>query len=167
MEKTLYYISRGKIHQAKYWTIFMGNHDVEVLRKFPGEDKRPIKSSVNLTMLSNGYIEGYGYTDKGKIVCRADYAIVTGSDTAKVHLDSLEYVCNGGTYMQLNSAKAGPAFIDVEGYPVEPRKMVLQLYKMENVYGEEALKSKDEIVISAFAYTKEGINKAMQYMLNE
>lgn len=165
--KTLYYISAGRIQSCTYWSLYLGNFDVMLDRKFPGEPEQPLKASVNLSITSNGYVEGSGYSSKGAVKCRAEFALCEGADTLPALLDSLDYVCNAGGALKLLNGKSGSAVVDVEGFAVLPRKMQLNVYTMQKVYGEEALKPSAELTISAFSFTKEGIARALEQMKSQ
>lgn len=162
LEKTVYYISNGSIGSCKYWTLHLGTHDVKLQRKFPGEDMGPVDARVNLSLVSSGYVEGNGYGDKGKVQCRADLAVKVNGVAEPVPVDSIDYVFDSGRQIKLLNGKRGAMVISVEGFPVTAPHLQLWTFNMGKVYGEEVLKKSNDIMISAFSFSKEGIARAQK-----
>lgn len=162
LEKTLYYVSDGAVRSAKYWTMHLGNHDVKLTRRYPGEDERPIDATVNLSMVSSGYVEGNGYGERGVVQARAQVALLADDEVTGVAVDSVDYVAGGGEVLRLLNGRTGRMGVSVEGFPVEPRRLQLWIYQMGHEYGEDILRKTDDIDISAFSFTKEGIARAQK-----
>ena len=69
LQKKIFYLSSdNKQGQAVYWVIYLGNFDCKLTRKFPGESPRSIDASMNF-QYNSVYIEGNGYSAKGKVDC--------------------------------------------------------------------------------------------------
>ena len=123
LEKSIYFVNpeSGKTDSCKYWKIYIGTFQaVTLVRKFPGEDSLPVNSDLNLTILSSGYIEGYGYTRKGRVDCMASFVIDTGTGAIKLPVDSIEFVAAGGEKVKprsLLSFGAAPRQGTVPGMP--------------------------------------------------
>jgi hypothetical protein len=114
-------------------------------------------------MLSSGYIEGNGYSEKGRITAKGK--LVTGSDSAATRplmLDSLDYVYANGAKVKPISAGEGGLFIDVDGVKLELKGLQLRIYNLVNEYGADVLKNPTEKTITAFSFTKEGAQRALK-----
>jgi hypothetical protein len=161
LEKTLYYVSQGKIGQCKYWSLHLGRHDVVLRRKFPGEDTIDLQASMNLALISSGYISGNGYSAKGKVDCLTGFFFADEDTSFSLPLDSIEYAYQNLNMVKTNRGAVGYLRVDVEGKLVRPKSLLLTIYKMVDHYGEKVLRKSADINISAFAHTKEGIRKAL------
>ncbi len=166
LEKSIYFVNpaTGKIDSTKYWKIFIGTYPaITLVRKFPGEDSLPVNSDINLTVLSSGYIEGYGYTRKGKVDCMAIFVIDTGGGAVKLPVDSIEYMYAGGAKVKPRGMKACDAAIDVEGNKVPGvKKMLLTKYKLVVDADERNLKPLGDMDIELFAFSKKGLAEAQK-----
>jgi hypothetical protein len=133
------------------------------VRKFPGEDSLPVNSDINLTVLSSGYIEGYGYTRKGRVDCMATFVIDTGSGAIKLSVDSIEYMYAGGAKVKPRGMKACDAAIDVEGNKVPGvKKLLLTKYKLVVDADERNLKPLGDVDIELFAFSKTALAAAQK-----
>lgn len=164
LEKKIQYInSDGKVGQARFWVIFLGNFDVKLTKKFPGEAEQQIDASVNYQLISSGYIEGNGYCAKGKIDSKPAIVISNANGERKVDLDSVDYIYDFGAKVALLNGETGDFFMDVDGTKLAAKKFLMREYTLTNYYGEEILKEgSTEIPLSAFSLTKEGIARAQK-----
>lgn len=164
LEKKIQYISAdGKVGQARFWVVFLGNYDVKLTKKFPGEGEQQIDASVNFQIISSGYIEGNGYSAKGKIDHKPPMVMSNVNGDKKIDLDSIDYVYDYGAKVTLLNGETGDFFIDIDGTKLAAKKFLMREYKLTNYYGEEILKEgSTEIPLSAFALTKEGIVRAQK-----
>lgn len=164
LEKKIQYInSNGKIGQARFWVVFLGNFEVKLTKKFPGEGEQQIDASVNYQIISSGYIEGNGYCAKGKIDHKPAMVISNANGEKKIDLDSIDYIYDFGAKVTLLNGETGDFFMDVDGTKLSPKKFLMREYTLTNYYGEEILKEgSTEIPLSALALTKEGIARAQK-----
>jgi hypothetical protein len=160
LPKPLFYVAGTTVGEVKFWAMYLGNHEINLVRKFPGEDQKPIKTSMNLSLVSSGYVEGNGYSSKGKIGCSASLMIGPASAARKITLDSIDYVYDYGAKVKLRSGEVGDLLVDAEGELVTPKAPSLRLYEMTKQYGEEILTEGKEIPIVGFAFSKEAAQKA-------
>jgi hypothetical protein len=164
LEKTIYFVNptTNKIDSAKYWKIFVGSYPATLQRKFPGEETATINTDLNLTILSSGYAEGYGYSKKGRIDCEA--TLMTDSATSqKVSFDSIEYVYNGGSDVKTKNKPASGMYLDVEGNKVMlTRGLALTKYRLVVVEEDRNLKPDGDVNISFFAFSKSAISAAQK-----
>jgi hypothetical protein len=164
MEKKLLYVADGKISEAKFWRIHMGSFDCTLSRKVPGEGIQPLKATMNLALLSSGYIEGSGYTEKlGRIECMAYFALNNNGTITKLDVDSIEYVVrdNGIKAKRINGEE-GDLIINIEsGDQVTPKVLEMKYF---NYYNKEegTLREPKDVVITGFAYSKEAVQKVLQ-----
>ncbi|HMD67526.1 MAG TPA: hypothetical protein VKF42_01520 [Chitinivibrionales bacterium] len=158
LEKSIYFVNpqSGKIDSTKYWKIYIGKYpSITLVRKFPGEDSLPVNADINLTVLSSGYIEGYGYTRKGRVDCMASFMIDTGTGAIKLPVDSIEYLFAGGTMAKPRGMKVCSVNIDVEGNNVQGvREMLLTKYKLVVDADERNLKPLGDANVELFGFSK-------------
>lgn len=148
---------------AKFWVIYLGNFDCKLNRKFPGEPEQRIDASMNLQYLSSGYIEGNGYSAKGKVDCLPTMWISNENGERMISSDSIDFVYDYGRKVQLLNGENGAFIINVEGDKKESKKFLMREYKMQMYYGEEILKEgSEETPLAAFAYSKEGLARAQK-----
>jgi hypothetical protein len=164
LEKKIQYVdNQGKIGQARFWVIFLGNYDVTLSKKFPGEPQQNIDASINFQIISSGYIEGNGYCAKGKIDETPAMVISTANGDRKIDLDSIDYIYDYGAKVALLSGEKGDFYMDIQGNKKMPKKFLMREYKLTNYFGEEILKEgSTEIPLAAFSLTKEGITRAQK-----
>lgn len=162
LEKRIHYLtSDGKPGQARFWAIYLGNHDCTLTRKRPGETEKQIVASMNLQLLSSGYIEGNGYGETGKVQSLPTMHIKIGEAEDQISIDSIEYIYDFGRKVHLNSGRDGDLIINVEGDKKMARKFLMREYKLTKLYGEEILKEgSEETALSAISFSKTGIAKA-------
>ncbi|MFP4013321.1 MAG: hypothetical protein ACLFVQ_04495 [Chitinispirillaceae bacterium] len=169
IEKKIWYVGLDKkVHQARFWTIHLGRHDIKLTREFPGEGQLEIDASLNFQLLSSGYIEGSGYSSRGKVSSLPGMLMKDGEGEYKIDLDSIDYVYDFGTKVVLKNGKRGDFFINAEGTPVPPKKLMMMEFKLTEYYGEEILKQgSDDRPIMAFSFTKKGAMQAAKEAVSE
>jgi len=168
LEKKLYYLHQGAIESISYWAIYFGDYELTLSRKFPGEEEKPIDVSVNFSFLSTGFIEGRGYSDKGKIDCSAEFMIRTSAGDSIIQNDDIAYVYDYGRKVCLKDGAVGEFFLNVEEtVSVQPKKMILRRYKFYEQYGQKMLgedRERTDLPLGGFSFTKEGITQAKKMM---
>jgi hypothetical protein len=165
LQKTLYFDNpqTGKIDSAKYWKIYTGNYSATLERKFPGEDSMPVNTELNITLLSSGYLEGYGYTRKGRVDCMAWFMLDNKGAVLKLSLDSIDFIIENGALVKPRSGQLAGLFVDVEGNKVLlTKRMTLTRYKLLTDYEERNLKPDGEFVINYFAFSKPALAAAQK-----
>jgi hypothetical protein len=166
LEKSIYFVNptSGKTDSAKYWKIYIGTFQaVTLVRKFPGEDSLPVNSDLNLTVLSSGYIEGYGYTRKGRVDCMASFVVDTGAGAIKLPVDSIEYVVGLGAKAKARNIRLCDLALDVEGNKLPGiRKLLLTKYKLVLDADERNLKPLGDVDITLFAFSKAALAAAVK-----
>jgi hypothetical protein len=166
LEKSIYWINpdNGKIDSTKYWKMFIGKYEsVTLVRKFPGEDSLPVNADINLMVLSSGYIEGSGYTAKGRVDCSAIFVIDTGAGAIKLPVDSIEYMYAGGAKVKPRGGKVYDCAIDIEGNKAPGiKKMLLTKYKLVVDVDERNLKPQGDMNITFFSFSKSALAAAQK-----
>ncbi len=159
LEKKMYYLNNtNKTGQARFWVVYLGNHDVKLTRNIPGEGDVTVDASVNLQLLSSGYVEGNGYGAKGKVDCLPTMMINNGKEEKRIVLDSVDYLYDFGRKVRLLSGETGDLFLDVEGNKVVAKKFLLREYKLTEYYGEQILKEgSQETPIMGISLTQDGM----------
>jgi hypothetical protein len=162
LEKKMYYINNaGKSGEARFWTIFLGNFDCKLSRKAPGEAEKEIVASMNLQLLSSGYVEGNGYGVSGKVQSLPLMEIKTAAGERKISIDSIMCIFDFGAKVMLVSGEVGDFVINVEGDRKVANRFLMREFKLTNYFGEEILKEgSEETPLSALAFSKEGLAKA-------
>ncbi len=164
LEKKIFYVNNvNKTGVAKFWVIYLGGFDVNLTRKIPGEGDVPVQATVNLQLISSGYVEGNGYGTKGKIDCLPTLLFVNNGEERRVVLDSIDYIYDFGRKVQLKTGETGDLVLDIEGNKVTSKKFIMREYKLTNYYGEEILKEgSQETAIVAIALSQDGLAKAQK-----
>ncbi len=162
LEKKIHYLSNtGKQGEARFWSIFLGNHDCNLTRKSPGQPEKQIVASVNLQFLSSGYIEGNGYGVSGKVQSLPTMELKTAEGDRKISVEDIDFIYDYGTKVQLVSGETGDFIINVEGDRKMAKKLLMREFKLTQYFGEEILKEgAEETPLSAFAFSKEGLARA-------
>ncbi len=162
LERKLYYIDgSGKTGEARFWSIYLGSHDCRIIRKTPGQQDKEIKATMNLQFLSSGYIEGNGYGPGGKVQSLPTMEIRDANGERKIDIDSIDFIYDYGSKIQLKSGARGDFIINVEGDKKIANRFLIREFKLTMYYGEEILKEgADETSLKAIAFSKEGLARA-------
>jgi len=164
LEKSIYFINptTSKIDSSKYWKIFLGNYPASLQRKFPGEEMQTVNTDVNLTLMSSGYVEGYGMTKKGRVDCEATLW-ADSAGTHKVSFDSIEYVYAGGQKVKTKNSQPTDLWLDVEGAKLLIYKgLSLTKYRLVIVDEDRNLKPAGDANITFFSFSKPALAAAQK-----
>lgn len=164
LEKKIFFINQaGKTDSSVYWKIFLGSYPGSLLRKFPGEDSMRISTDLNLTLLSSGYIEGYGYIKKGRVDCQGTFATDNANAVKSVATDSMEYMINNATQAKLRNQPLIKVFVEFEGNKITLTKpLTLTKYRLVVVDEERNLKPMGDVPIAFFAFSKAALLAAQK-----
>jgi len=162
MEKKISYITNtGKTGEARFWAIYLGNFDCKLMRKSPGQPEKEIVASVNLQLLSSGYVEGNGFGVSGKVQSLPTMELRNETGERKINIDSIAFIYDYGSKVQLVTGEKGDFVINVEGDKKVAKKFLMREYKLTNYYGEEILKEgSEETPLSAIAFSKQALVEA-------
>ncbi len=168
LEKKMHYITAAdkQVDTVSYWAMYLGNYEVTIERKFPGKPKEPVDASFNFNLLSNGYIEGKGYCEEGKIQAEADFKVVVDSANQRTFSpEEILYVYDYGRKVKLSDGTMGNLYIAFDGVKEIIKKLQLRIYRFQKQYGEEMLKEDHDdtdIILYGFSFSEQGINKAIK-----
>jgi hypothetical protein len=156
LEKKIFFLNQaGKADSSVYWKIFLGSYQATLERKFPGEDTMPVNTDLNLTLLSSGYIEGYGYTRKGRVDCMGMFMTDSSGTIQKVPTDSMEFMIHEATQAKIKGKSMVKVFVDLEGTKITLSKpLTLTKYKLVVVDEERNLKPAGDEAVTFFAFSK-------------
>lgn len=160
LEKEVHYLSQGSIKDVSYWALYFGDYDCSLIRKYPGEDSLPVATTLNLSLLSNGYIEARGYSAKGKMDADVKLAIQKDDKVTTVSMGEIDCIYDYGTRIRLKNGTEGDFMVDIEQNPFPAKKLQLRRYYFEDVYGEKVLKEENPdktLIVRAVAFTPEGV----------
>jgi hypothetical protein len=162
LEKKVQYITNtGATGQDRFWSVFLGNHDCNLVRKAPGQAEQKIQASVNLQLLSSGYVEGNGYGVTGKVTSLPTMEIQNNNGSRKISIDSIDFIYDYGRKVALISGETGDFIINVESDKKVAKKFLMREFKLTTYFGEEILKEgSDEILLSAIIFSKDGLARA-------
>ncbi len=166
LPRRMYFLTSitNKVGEATHWFVFLGQHECTLNRKFPGEEIQPVTGNVNFSLLSSGYIEGSGYSAKGKLDCMPAMKIKNDNGERVIDLDSIDCIFDYGQKVRTVKGEVGDFIIDVEGQQKIANRFVLTEYKMvTSSDGERELKKTgDDIRLTAIAFSREGIARAQK-----
>jgi hypothetical protein len=168
IEKKMYYLNAvtNKAGEAKYWFVYLGQHDCTLNRKYPGEEMQQVNGNMNLSLLSSGYIEGSGYSAKGKIDCVPAMILKNDKGERAIIIDSIDCIFEFGQKVRMRDGEIGDFIIDIEGQKKIASRFILTEYRMVSSDGERELKKiADDVPIAAIAFSKESIVRAMKGIL--
>ena len=166
LERKMLYISAdSKTGETSYWFVFLGQHDCTLNRKYPGEGTVQVSGAMNLSLLSSGYIEGNGYSAKGRIDCLPTMKLKNEKGERTITIDSIDCIYEYGQKVRMTDGDAGDFIIDVEGQPKSAKRFVLTTYKMVDVDGEKVLKPNGgEAPLYGIAFSKEGLERVKKML---
>ncbi|MDR0307703.1 MAG: hypothetical protein LBI42_12815 [Chitinispirillales bacterium] len=166
LPRDIWYIgSDMKTAQAKWWTMFLGNYDLQLTRPFPGEGQVTFPASINFQFLSSGYIEGNGSGSRGpqRGILPAMLIRTENGETSTIQIANIDYIYDWGTKVALTDGRKGDFMFNMEGTPTTPKRFALIQYKMtKSSWGDEELKPTEGegVPIVALAFSKEGAVRA-------
>lgn len=161
LERKMHYCPAiGKTGETSYWYVFLGQHDCTLNRKYPGEGTVQVTGAMNLSLMSSGYIEGNGYSAKGKIDCLPTMKLKNEKGLRAITIDSIDCIYEYGEKVRMTDGDAGDFIIDVEGQQKSAKRFILTTYRMVNVDGEKELKKNGEDTpLYGIAFSKEGLER--------
>lgn len=168
LEKTIFFIQEdnGSIGTAKFWTIHLGKHSCELMKYFPGEDTIPLQAEVNFSLLSSAYIEGKGFSSRGKVDAEAVLTIAAVKDSMEnnkvIDIDDIDYIFDNGRKIKPTNGESTDLILKAGNTDCTIKRLLLRKFNYDKTYAE--LKFEKDIVISAFSFTKEGIRRALAQM---
>ncbi len=166
LEKTVYYLAEGKIGSASYWSLPLGAFPCTLKKYFPGEGKIDIDAELNFALLSSGYIEGNGYGSRGKAAAEGYFAIETkdstGKDTlVKLDISDIDYVYQNGRMVKTKKGLDQNLILACEVNKHTIKRMQIMIWRYDKEF-KELKHLKDVPMITAFSFSKDGINRALR-----
>ncbi len=165
MERRMWYATPDNTTgEVRFWSVYLGLiNDVPLERRIHGHGTIAVNAALNFQFLSSGYIEGNGFSNHGRVECLPTMMISNENGERRVVLDSIDYIYDFGHKVTLINGEKGKFVVSAEGYPVEPNRFVLRRYNLRRLHGEEILdNTAEEIVISAMAFSRQGIQRAVK-----
>jgi hypothetical protein len=164
LEKKIFFFNQaGKVDSSVYWTIFLGSYPATLERKFPGEDSTPVNTDLNLTLVSSGYIEGYGYTRKGRVDCMGGFMTDSSGTISKAAVDSIDFMINNATQAKIKAKGVVKVFVDLEGNKITLSKpLTLKKFKLVVVEDDRNLKPAGDETVTFFAFSKPALFAAQK-----
>jgi len=165
LERKAWFVDgNGKVNEMLYWRIFLGEYEIKLKRNIDGEGQINVNANMNFDFLSSGYIEGNGYSAKGKMQSLPGMRIRTGGgEGVEIKIDKIDYIYDYGTKVVLKDGTRGDFMIGAEGGGLlEIKRFQLSEYRMvKGSFGEMELKeASDRMPIVALAFSKEAAAKA-------
>ena len=162
IEKRLWYLTvDNNVGQARFWTIYLGAHDLKLTRRFPGDGEIEIDAAMNFQFVSSGYIEGNGASLRGRVSALPQMLLVNDGGELLLDADSIDYIYDFGEKVVLLNGQKGDLIINAEGNKVAPNRFQLREFQLVMVMDEEVLSNTaDETNIQAVSFSKEGIERA-------
>jgi len=153
-----------KISEMLYWRIYLGEYEIKLKRNIDGEGQINVTANMNFDFLSSGYIDGNGYSNKGKMQSLPGMRIrVDGGEGTEIKIGDIDYIYDYGTKVVTKDGRRGDFMIGAEGGGLlEIKRFQLSEYRMvKGSFGEMELKeASDRMPIVALAFSKEAAAKA-------
>jgi hypothetical protein len=165
LEKKIHYLDEnGKTGTCDYWTLHLGTFPVVIDKQFPGEGIVKVKAEVNFSFLSSMYIEGKGFSSRGKIDADAQFAAAATDNTmSELDPSAIDFVYASGRKVK---PADGPAtdLILLAGKTnnCTIKRMTLRKFLFDKDQGD--LRADSDVVITAFSLSKEGLARAVAAM---
>ena len=169
-KNTIHYATPdGKIASADYWQMRLGNFEVTVDRKYPGEGIVKIEGNANIALMSGGYLEGNGFGTRGKLTTQADFAVKRNGKYEIVRPDTIDYIFYGASKVKLKGVDGEEdlfVYIEDPYNTYEAKKFGLAIYVQSKNTGELTY-SHDVDILTAVSFTAEGAKRGQQANLAE
>ncbi|MBD3317683.1 MAG: hypothetical protein GF344_18000 [Chitinivibrionales bacterium] len=160
LEKKIYYVKDGTIGQCAFWSLYLGDHESKVPMHVAGEGEVIVDANVNYNLMSSGYIEGHGYSSRGKVTTRGKFGVTEGDGVLPIPLDSIDYVSSYGRRVKPLGREDTTLILIAAGMNnLHIRRLLLRKFRYDKQYGE--LKPDGDIPIEAFSFTKKGAARAL------
>ncbi|MBD3393754.1 MAG: hypothetical protein GF418_16605 [Chitinivibrionales bacterium] len=161
LEKKLYYVDEnGKAGTCEFWSLYLGKHSCKITKPFPGEGDVVLDAEVNFNFLSSLYIEGKGYSSRGKIDVDAKFAVPEGDGLKDIEPEQIEYVYDYGAKVKVSNGDVTDLYLHPEGNKLPIRRMLVRIFTYDKKY--KSLDFARDIAIKAFSFSKAGIQDAMR-----
>ena len=168
MKRTVFYASPdGKVGTSDYWQLALGNFEVEVERRFPGEGAVKVEGSVNIALMSGGYVEGNGFGNRGRLVANAELAVLRDGKYEFVRVEAIDFIFLGGSKIKLKeSENIEDLYIHIEdpSNVSQARRFILSTYNLARNTGELTYDGEISPII-AISFTQEGARRGYQAAL--
>jgi hypothetical protein len=165
LERKAWFVDgNNKISEMLYWRIYLGEYEVKLKRNVAGEGQINVTANMNFDLFSSGYIEGNGYSSKGKMNSLPGMRIRTdGGEGTEIKVQDIDYIYDYGTKVVTKDGRRGDFMIGAEGGGLlQIKRFQLSEYRMvKGSFGEMELKeASDRMPIIALAFSKEAAAKA-------
>jgi hypothetical protein len=168
LHKKIFFLDEnGKSDTCGYWALFLGTFPLQYAKTYPGEGEIKLKAEINYSFLSSMYIEGKGYSNRGKVEAAAEFAVagtdaVAGGSVVTIEPGAIDFVCNGGQKIKTHDGVVTDLILFGEKTPLTINRLILRKFYYNTEYSE--LKYQDDAIVEAFSFTKEGLQRAIAEM---
>jgi hypothetical protein len=168
LERKMWYVSEaGKVGEALYWSIYLGDYDVKLTRNVPGKGQVTATAGMNFQFLSSGYIEGNGagpFGSESRVKSLPGMRIrVSGGQPEEIKLAEIDYIYDYCTKVVAKDGRRGDFMIGSEGGEnLEVKRFQVMEYKqVKGKFGELELQIvQDRAPIIGISFSREGAVKA-------
>jgi len=161
LEKKLYYVDEeGKTGMCSFWSMHLGKHSCNLVKEFPGEGKVTLAAEVNFNFLSSLYIEGKGYSNRGKVDAEAKFAVADGDSLKTIEPEQIEFVTDYGAQVKYSGGELTGLILLSQDNRLSINRLLVRSFYMDKETKE--LKADKDIAIKAFAFSKEDLAKAIK-----
>jgi hypothetical protein len=145
---------------STFWSLYLGKHTCSLVKEYPGEGNVTISAEMNFNFLSSLYIEGKGFSNRGKMDAEAKFA-VSDADTVKViEPEQIEYIAEFGGKIKYSGSEMTDLILLAQSNRLTVNRMLLRSFYMDKETKD--LKSDKDIAIKAFAFSKDDLARAMK-----
>jgi hypothetical protein len=139
LQKNLGFVADGKPGECKYWSVFLGNYPCNIIRNFPGDSGVNLKVDINFMLVSSGYIEGNGYSTRGRIDSKAQLYLVTDGNKRELPMDEVASIRDNGQTIETTKGEKGNLLLVCEGNEFNISQLLLRKFNVKVDQGDSTL----------------------------
>ncbi|MDD5673429.1 MAG: hypothetical protein PHC61_04655 [Chitinivibrionales bacterium] len=146
LQKQITYVADGKTGDCKYWTLFLGNFPISMTRNFPGDSAVSLKVDMNYMLVSSGFVEGNGYSSKGRIDSKGHlYIVPADNNKRELAFDEIASIRDDGQTVETKKGEKGALLLVADDNELKINQLLLRKFNVLVDQGDTTLLLDDKI----------------------